>query len=68
MGRFGNAASLEDIAHVGGCSEGSVENYTKRCFEAIEALHDVFVRPLTKEEKEMEKLWMDDHLGFKGSW
>jgi hypothetical protein len=68
MGRFGNAASLEDLARVGGCSEGSVENYTERCFEAIEALHDVFVRPLTKEEKETEKLWMDDHLGFKGSW
>jgi hypothetical protein len=57
---------LLKILLVGGCSEGSVENYTKRCFEAIEALHDVFVCPLTKEEKEMEKLWMDDHLGSKG--
>lgn len=26
LGRFGNAASLEDIARVAGCSEGGVEN------------------------------------------
>jgi len=44
MGRYGNAASVEDVARVAGCSEGSVENYTNRCFDAIEALHDLFVR------------------------
>jgi len=43
MGRFGNAASLEDIARNCGISEGSVEGFTKRCFDAIEALHDTFV-------------------------
>ena len=68
MGRFGNAASLEDIAREAGCSEGTVEAYTSRCFEAIMALHDIFVRPLTPEEKEREKEWIDQHLGFKGLW
>ncbi|KLO05735.1 hypothetical protein SCHPADRAFT_838975 [Schizopora paradoxa] len=68
MGRFGNAASLEDIAREAGCSEGAVELYTSRCFQAIEALHDVFVRPLTDEEKEAEKQWMDEHMGFVGEW
>ncbi|KAF7377320.1 DDE Tnp4 domain-containing protein [Mycena sanguinolenta] len=38
LGRYGNAASLEDIARVAGCSE------------------------------EVEKVWMDKHLGFKGLW
>ena len=64
MGRYGNGASLEDIARQGGCSEGSVENYTDRCFEAIESLHDLFVRRLTSAEKEVKKKWMDEHLGF----
>jgi hypothetical protein len=68
MGRFGNGASLEDIARQSGCSEGSVENYTNRCFDAIESLHDLFVRRLTSEEKEVEKKWMDEHLGFRGKW
>ena len=68
MGRFGNAASLEDIAREAGCSEGSVEAYTDCCFQAIMSLHDMFVRPLTPEEKEQEKEWVDQHLGFKGLW
>ncbi|KAJ8582016.1 hypothetical protein M405DRAFT_687472, partial [Rhizopogon salebrosus TDB-379] len=42
MGRYGNGASLEDIARTAGCSE--------------------------VEEKEREKCWMDDHLGFSGTW
>ena len=59
MGHFGNAASLEDIAHEAGCSEGSVEAYTNHCFQAIMFLHDMFVQPLTPEEKEQEKEWVD---------
>jgi hypothetical protein len=27
MGRYGNSASVEEIAWIAGCSEGSVENY-----------------------------------------
>lgn len=68
MGRYGNGASVEDVARMSGCSEGSVENYTCRCFTAILSLHDQFVRPLTPEEKEVEKAYMDNHLGFKGLW
>ena len=67
MGRYGNGASLEDIARQAGHSEGSVENFTSRCFDAIESLHDVFVRRLTPEEKEIEKRWLEQHLGFEGS-
>ena len=40
LGRYGNGASVQDIARQAGCSEGSVEKYTDRCFEAIESLHD----------------------------
>ena len=68
MGRFGNAASLIDIAREAGCSSGSVEEFTDRCFTAIESLHDIFVWPLTADEKEVEKQWMDAHMGFEGSW
>ena len=68
LGRYGNGASLEDVAQTAGISEGSVENYTNHCIDAIEDLHNIFVRPLTREEKEIEKKWMDEHLGFRGSW
>ncbi|ESK83945.1 hypothetical protein Moror_7525 [Moniliophthora roreri MCA 2997] len=51
-----------------GISEGSVVNYTNCCFDAIESLHDIFVQPLTEEEKELEKKWMENHLGFGGLW
>ena len=43
-------------------------NATACFFEAIESLHDVFVCPLTSDEKEVEKRWVDQHLGFQGSW
>ncbi|KAG6878043.1 hypothetical protein C0992_008711 [Termitomyces sp. T32_za158] len=68
MGRYGNGASVEDIARIAGISEGSVLNYTERCFMAIEALHGLFVRRMTLAEKEVEKKWMDRELGFKGLW
>ena len=55
MGRFGNGASIEDIARIAGIAEGTVELCTHRCFDAIESLHDIFVRRLWPEEKEAEK-------------
>lgn len=67
MGRYGNGASLGDIARMAGISEGSVVNYSNHCIEAIMSLHEIFVRKLTDEEKEVEKTWMDNHLGFTGS-
>jgi len=43
MGRYDNGASVEDIARAAGCSEGSVENFTDHCFEAILSFHGLFV-------------------------
>lgn len=68
MGRFGNANSVKDVARICGISEGSVEIYTERCHQAIERLQPLFVRPLTDEEKEQEKQWIDQHLGFRALW
>jgi hypothetical protein len=58
MGCYGNAASVEDVAHLAGTGEGSVTNYTNQCFIAIESLHDLFVHHLTPAEKEVEKRWI----------
>ena len=44
MGRYGNGASVMDVANWAGVSEGSVLNYTKRCLKAIESLQQTFVR------------------------
>ncbi|KAF8233040.1 hypothetical protein L208DRAFT_910338 [Tricholoma matsutake] len=68
MGRYGNGTNVEDIACAAGCSEGSVENFTNHCFEVILSLQSQFIQKLTPAEKEVEKEWMDHHLGFQGSW
>lgn len=69
MGHYGNGASLQEIARWAGCAEGTVELYTDRCQEAIMSLHDMFVRPLSEAEKETEKRWIEEQLGFTGtSW
>lgn len=52
MGRFGNGSLVEDIARVAGISEGAVELFTKRVQIALMSLHDIFVCPLTEQEKE----------------
>ncbi|KAJ6587747.1 hypothetical protein B0H10DRAFT_1831523, partial [Mycena sp. CBHHK59/15] len=57
---WGTTATLHHsrtYSRMAGISEGSVEAFTYRCFDAIESLHDMFVRPLTPEEKEREKQW-----------
>ena len=59
---------LEDVACLAGCGEGLVINYTDWCFTAIESLHDLFVHCLTPAEKEIEKRWMDENIGFRGKW
>ena len=68
LGHYGNAASVGDIARNFGYSEGAVELFTQRCFQAIESLHGHFVRQLTVAEKEVEKQWIDDKVGFQGLW
>lgn len=67
MGRFGNGASIEDIANIAGISEGGVLRCTRHCFDAIDALHDIFVRPLSNDEKEAQKRWVDQQIGFENS-
>jgi hypothetical protein len=68
LGRYGNAASVGDIARNFGYSEGAVELFTKRCFQAIESLHGSFVCQLIVAEKEAEKQRIDGKVGFKGLW
>jgi hypothetical protein len=68
MGRYGNGASYEDLSRIFGIGEGTINLFTDRCFTAIKRLHPLFVRALTEEEKEVEKEWMDKHLGFQGMW
>jgi len=68
LGWYGNGASVLDIARHAGISEGAVELFMKRCFDAIKSLHDTFVCLPTAEEKEIEKLWIDDQLKFRGTW
>lgn len=66
IGRYGNGASVTDVANWAGISEGSVENYTKRCLLAIESLQKRFVRCLSDEEKEKEKRRVEQEIGFSG--
>ena len=68
MGHYDNAASVEEVAYMARCGEGSVKNFTNQCFTATEGLHDLFVHHLTPAEKEVEKRWMDENPGFKGKW
>ena len=68
LGHYGNSASVHDVARNFGFSEGSVENFTQRCFTALDSLHNMVVRGLTPEEKEAEKQWIDTQIGFHGLW
>lgn len=67
LGRYGNGSSVQDVAMIAGISSGGVELCTNRCFDAIESLHDDFVRPLTPAEKEVEKQFIDQQVGFTNS-
>jgi hypothetical protein len=55
MSRYENGASTKDIAWAACCSEGSVENYTKRCFKAVLSLYGQFIQKLMQAEKKIEK-------------
>jgi hypothetical protein len=68
LGRHGNAASVMDAARMAGISEGSVHDFTRRCFQAILPLHNQFVRPLTPAEKAIEKQWVEQHSGIGGEF
>ena len=68
LGHYGNSASVRNVARNFGVSEGAVQRFTERCFTALESLHSAVVRELTPEEKEVEKQWVDAHVGFCGLW
>lgn len=70
-GRYGNGASVDDVARIAGISEGSVLKYSERCMEAILALEPQAMRKVTEEEKELEKVWVEEQVGcpsFRDSW
>ena len=54
MGHYGNGASINDIAQISGCCEGSVKNYMEHCLKAIKSLQSILVQKLMPEEKEIE--------------
>jgi hypothetical protein len=63
LGRYGNGASVQEIARQAGISEGTVEAYTARCFTAILAHHDTFCCKPTAAEIEVEKKWIEKEAG-----
>lgn len=70
-GRYGNGASVEDVARIAGISEGSVLKYSERCMKAIMSLESEAIRQLTEEEKETEKCWVEQQVGcpaFRDGW
>jgi hypothetical protein len=70
-GRYGNGASVQDVARTAGISEGSVVNFTNRCMRAILSLEPTIMQKITEEEKEMEKAWVEDQVGcpsFRDGW
>lgn len=71
LGRYGNGASIQDVARLAGISEGSVLKYTARCLEAILSLEPHVMRQVTPEEKETEKAWVEEQVGcsaFRDGW
>lgn len=49
-GRYGNGASVADVATIAGIAEGSVVKYTERCMEALLSLDVVHSRAPTQDQ------------------
>ena len=64
FGRFGNAASVMDVARTFGVSEGTVINCTKRVIEAILSLEDTYLRWYTTRESTNMKKRIYQRSGF----
>ena len=67
LGHYGNGASIEEVRWLAGISAGTVIDFTDCCLKVIESLKNVFIQQLTSAEKEVEKKWIENELGFKGS-
>ena len=65
FGRFGNAASLADVARTFGVSEGTVINSTRRVIKAIIRLEKRYLRWYTASEKEEMMKRIFQLSGFK---
>jgi len=65
FGRFGNAASLEDIVRTFGVSKGTVVNATRRVIEAVLSLEDKYLCWFTPEESVNMKRRIRRISGFR---
>jgi hypothetical protein len=63
LGRFGNAASMDDCAFMSGIGHGTVADYTHRVITAVLDLHQQYVRLLTDEERARERQWVLQRVG-----
>ncbi|KAG9078619.1 hypothetical protein FS749_009330 [Ceratobasidium sp. UAMH 11750] len=63
LGRYGNGASMDDIAFLAGVGHGTVPLYTKRVIAAILDLHGRYIRTLTDEERTREREWVWQRMG-----
>ncbi|PIL29413.1 hypothetical protein GSI_09465 [Ganoderma sinense ZZ0214-1] len=63
FGRYGNGASLQQVANWAGCGKGMVDLVTRRVMTAVLHLSflDEYIRLPTKEEKEKAKEWVESH-------
>jgi hypothetical protein len=70
FGHFGDAASVESVAQLAGCSAGVVVVCTWWVITALMALHDVTIHQLTMAQKAQAKEWVESvscpawHNGF----
>ena len=70
-GRYGNGASIQDVARIAGLSEGCVEDCTHRVLNAILELEAAVMKKPTPEEIEREKEWVEREVGcpaFRDGW
>ncbi|KAG8731615.1 hypothetical protein FRC10_001610 [Ceratobasidium sp. 414] len=63
LGRYGNGASMDDVAFLAGVGHGTVPLYTKRVIAAILDLHGRYIRVLTDEERAREREWVRERIG-----
>ncbi|KZT39961.1 hypothetical protein SISSUDRAFT_1002838, partial [Sistotremastrum suecicum HHB10207 ss-3] len=70
-GRYGNGASVADVARVAGISEGAVLLFSRRVMTAILSLQGRAMRKVTEEEKRVEMDWVEERTGcpsFRNGW
>ncbi|KDN33174.1 hypothetical protein RSAG8_13737, partial [Rhizoctonia solani AG-8 WAC10335] len=63
LGRFGNAASMDDVAFLAAVGHGTTMLYTRRIITALMDVHGRWIRPLTAQEREEEREWVLERVG-----